>query len=106
MKCTCRPRDTCENCFAAQIVELAKLNNWLVDATPTWRPTATTAGVPDLRLVGRGQMIWAEVKREKGRLSRAQEIWCWELSRAGATWRIWRPSDWPEIKRTLCREGT
>jgi hypothetical protein len=104
MKCTCRPRDQCENCFAAQVREYADLNGWLVYQTPTWRKTAATAGFVDMVLVNEsGRLIMAELKRDHGFLSGAQEEWLKRLLLAPCEYYTWRPYAWPEIESRLRR---
>jgi hypothetical protein len=49
-------------------------------------------GWPDSVIVGR-KVIYRELKTEAGRLTREQEQVGRRLQRAGANWRIWRPSD-------------
>ena len=47
------------------------------------------------------QIIYAELKSEKGRLTREQKMWIHDLEEAGADVRLWRPSDMREIEDTL-----
>lgn len=51
-------------------------------------------GFPDLVVAGRGRLIFAELKGERGRLSPEQSIWLAELGRAGAETGIWTPREW------------
>ena len=61
-----------------------------------WRTpvAADGAGWPDLTIVGRGRVIFAELKAERGRTSDEQKDWLAWLCDAGATATVWRPSDW------------
>jgi hypothetical protein len=61
-----------------------------------WRTpvSADGAGWPDLTIVGRGRVIFAELKAERGRTSDEQKDWLAWLFDAGATATVWRPSDW------------
>ena len=66
-------------------------------------------GFPDTVMVKNGVVIFAELKREKGRVSPAQARWLKALEEvSGSTprvkTRLWKPSDWPEILATA-REG-
>jgi VRR-NUC domain len=61
-----------------------------------WRTpvAADGAGWPDLTIVGRGRVIFAELKAERGRTSDEQKDWLAWLSDAGATATVWRSADW------------
>lgn len=58
-------------------------------------------GFPDLVLVGRGRIMFVELKSEAGKLSDQQQRWIEDLQAAGAEVYVWRPRDWPTIVRTL-----
>lgn len=60
------------------------------------------AGWPDLVIAGT-EVIFTELKADKGRVSPEQAAWLGRLEQAGAKVYIWRPKDWPEIERTLRR---
>ena len=87
-----------ERQFADAVIEYAELCGWLVKRDPMYRATAASPGFPDLVLARKGQVIFAELKTEKGKLSQAQM--CWGAS-IGDDWHLWRPSDWPEIEKVL-----
>lgn len=60
-------------------------------------------GFPDLVIAGhedRG-VVFAELKRKGGRVSREQAEWVDRLKKAGATVYIWWPADWPEVESVL-----
>lgn len=97
------------------VIEYARLKNWKVahhhDSRRQVRPgvlvgDSDAAGLPDLLLVREDRLIFAELKREKGKLSDTQAEW---LSILGgvedATEHVevwtWRPSDWPVIEEVL-----
>ena len=68
----------------------------------------STAGYPDWTVVLRdGGLVFAELKRERGELSRDQLLWGAALSGVEAAtdgrvrYRVWRPSDAAEIERLL-----
>lgn len=69
------------------------------------RRSGPDAGFPDLVLAGHGRLIFAELKRERGRASPAQLQWKGELEAAGVEVYLWRPSSWSsgEIERILKR---
>lgn len=89
-----------------KITDLAELRGWLVYHTYDSRRSA--AGFPDLVLCRSGQVLFVEVKSEKGRLSKAQAKWLTELG-IGTTLQfdhfhevyIWRPSDMADIEDCL-----
>ncbi len=49
----------------------------------------------------RERIVWAELKRERGRLRPTQRRILADLRRAGAEVYLWKPSDWPAIQHTL-----
>jgi len=53
----------------------------------------STAGFPDLVIAGRA-VLFAELKRDTGRLSPAQIIWGDRLIAVGAWYVVWKPADW------------
>lgn len=99
-----------EDDFCRAVIAFAQLNHWKV---AHFRPGMTKSGkwvtavqgdgkgFPDLVLVRGNCLIFAELKAEKGKLSPEQENWWRDLLNAGANFKIWRPSDWPEIERIL-----
>ena len=58
-------------------------------------------GMLDLILVRRPHLIWVELKAEDGEVSPEQQQWIDDLRASGQQVYVWRPSDWPEIERTL-----
>lgn len=54
------------------------------------------AGWPDLVLVRRERIVFAELKTAKGRTSAAQDAWLDALGQTGAEVRLWRPAHWLE----------
>ncbi len=60
------------------------------------------SGWPDLCVVGRGRILYRELKTDKGRLSDEQVAWGDAIGMAGGDWAVWRISDWPDrIQREL-----
>lgn len=93
-----------EKQFSQQVFDLARLNGWLAFRYPTWQRTATTPGFPDLVLVRPGEILFLELKSEKGTISAAQESVLALLSgvtrvRVGTA----KPSDWDTLVETLKR---
>ena len=57
-------------------------------------------GFPDLVLVGK-RVIFVELKKQTGRVSREQQEWLDSLEAAGQEAYVWRPSDLPQITKIL-----
>ena len=79
------------------IVDLAQLLGWR--SYRTWRSLHSPAGFPDLVMVRKGQLIFAELKSDKGRLTPAQQEWLDALHEVGdyndsVRTYLWRPADW------------
>ena len=92
------------------IVSYARLKKWRVAHFPTmqgargeWRtPVAADGkGFPDLLLVRRGQILAIEVKGTGDTLKPEQREWLTDLSDAGATVAVVKPSDWPEVVQRM-----
>jgi len=82
-----------------QVRELARLKGWLNYHTRSSR--RSDPGFPDLVLVRGDRLIFAELKREKGRLTESQRIWLEALGATDAESYIWRPSDWERVEEVL-----
>jgi len=91
-----------ERDFQERVVTLARLNGWRVYAVPDSR-RATIAGYPDLTMWRGTRLVFAELKRERGRLSPAQVEVLAELKRTGNEVYEWRPRDWDAIVECLRR---
>lgn len=105
-----------EKQFQQQILELAKLTGWRAahfrpaQTAKGWRTPVSGdgRGFPDLVMCHpeRGLVIFAELKSDTGNLRPEQAAWL-EALRAceGVEARLWRPSSWPEIEKTLTKRG-
>ena len=83
------------------MIELATVCGWLAYHTHDSR--RSTPGFPDLVLV-RDVVLFVECKTDTGRnCRRHQQQWISAIDEAGGDARVWRPSDWTEIERTLTR---
>jgi hypothetical protein len=60
----------------------------------------TSAGFPDLVIVGPGGIVYAELKSQRGRVKPEQFAWLEALSQHALAL-VWRPSDWTFIEATL-----
>jgi hypothetical protein len=68
----------------------------------------SSAGFPDLCIVGPGGVIFAELKSARGTLRPEQAEWRDLMLDAGARWYLWRPADLAsgEITRALAGIST
>jgi len=84
----------------ANVVSLAKLLGWFV--YHTYDSRRCEPGFPDLVLVRDGRVIFAELKRERGRLTVHQKAWAERLRECmGVEVYVWRPSNWNDIEWAL-----
>jgi len=92
-----------EKAFSQQVFDLVRLTGWRVARFPTWRPTGTTPGFPDIVAARRGRRtLVAELKTETGKLTPAQREWLWLLAEAGGVdVYVWRPSNWRQVVQML-----
>ncbi|MBO0728577.1 MAG: hypothetical protein J2P57_04920 [Acidimicrobiaceae bacterium] len=85
-----------------QVVHLAQLHGW--ECWHPWLSIHSPRGFPDLVMVRPPRIVAAELKRDTGKLTPAQEHW---LDLLGACPQIeayeWRPSDFEEVERVLRR---
>lgn len=89
-----------EAAFQDLIVQYAELRGWRWHHETDSR--RSKAGLPDLILVRRGRVIFAELKTERGKLRPAQRDWIADLEAVeGVETYVWRPSMWHEIERIL-----
>lgn len=85
-----------ENQLLARVVDLAGKLGLLVYHVHDSRRIdlqVSDPGFPDLVVAGQRGVIFAELKSANGETTAAQDQWAWILSRAGATYRLWRPPD-------------
>ena len=85
--------------LAANILDAAAKLGWRVKRDPTWRATCACPGFPDLTMAretanGQARLIYAELKRENGKLTRPQEEWLALLRKTAAGVYVWKPSQW------------
>ena len=105
-----------EKQFQSAVLQLAKLRGWL--CYHPYDSRRSTPGFPDLVLVRDGEVVFAELKTDKGKLTKAQEQWLEQLCRVSERAEsaltdagqcgpsivsavVWRPTDWPVIEVTL-----
>lgn len=90
-----------EEAFQNKVLALCR---WLRLRTyHTYDSRRSDPGFPDLVIVGRGGVIFAELKSTRGKVSLHQQAWWEDLTKAGAEAYIWRPEDWEQIQIVLKR---
>ena len=101
-----------ENDFLKAVLDLADLRGWLcyhsrpgLTQSGRWRTPAQgngAVGFPDLVLVRKGQIVFAELKTNKGKVSDAQTHWLHTLAaQSNISVFVWRPCDMEWIERRL-----
>lgn len=82
------------------VTEYASLNAWVWYHVNDSR--RDRRGFPDLVLVRGGRLVFAELKREAGRVRPEQRFWLVELAQCPhVETYVWRPRDWPTVERVL-----
>lgn len=99
-----------ERDFQREVINVAKTLGWRVahfDASvrvvgKSRRIVGDTgsAGFPDLVLVRRDRLVFAELKLDRTKPTAGQEEWLADLARVSETY-LWRPQDWNQIEETL-----
>lgn len=107
-----------EAAFQQQVENLAHLYGWATFHPADNRPVTTargrvikqrvTPGFPDLVMVRDGNLIFAELKTQTGRVSSEQHEWLRRLHEVAACSSsidvyLWRPSDFDAINERLAR---
>ena len=88
--------DITEKELQATVRELAEAYGWTLFCT--WQSKHSPAGEPDLRMVRPPRFIFAELKTERGRISKEQAETLLLLQRCPPIEAyLWRPSDLDEI---------
>lgn len=100
-----------ERDFQTTVESLARAHGWLVYHAPDNRPITyrgdtfvqnVRAGFPDLVMVRDNRLVFAELKRELGKVSDDQTTWMAALNGLAEVY-LWRPSDLDQILATLRR---
>ncbi len=87
--------------FQQAVVDLARLNGWLV--YHPFDSRRSTPGYPDLTLARPPRICYVELKTDKGRITAEQQKWLDALAKCSVEVYVWRPSMWDEIERVLGR---
>lgn len=90
-----------EKSFQADVLEAARLLGWRAYHTHDSRHSES--GFPDLVLVRRPRVIFAELKSERGAVSDDQQAWIDDLKASRQEVYVWRPSDWDALVEVLKR---
>ena len=89
-----------EKQLQSDIIRIAKAAGWKVYHTHDSR--RSEFGFPDLTMVRRDRLVFAELKRELGKPTPEQSEWLEDLSMVlGAEVYIWRPQEMNEIEGVL-----
>lgn len=80
-----------EKQFEAQLVELAEFCGW--EHYHPWLSIHSPTGWPDEAFLKPPELVFVEVKSEKGKLTAAQEHFIGLLRACGQRVYVWRPSD-------------
>ncbi len=82
------------------VLDAARLLGWLCYHTHDSR--RSEPGFPDLVCVKDTEILFIELKNERGKVRPEQERWLEALSNgAGMKVMLARPDDWPEVERVL-----
>jgi len=91
--------------FHEQVAHVMRLNGWSVYSVPDSR-RVSLAGYPDITAWRGDRLIFAELKREKGKTSPAQDEVLGELRLIPcAEVYLWKPSDWDTIEAIISRRN-
>jgi hypothetical protein len=95
------PPKLTERGFQRQVIRLAKLFGW--KAYHTHDSRHSPAGWPDLVLIRRPRVIFAELKTDRNHLTDDQRACLEELRACGQEAYEWHPRNWKSIERILAR---
>jgi Holliday junction resolvase len=96
-----------EEQWQQRVVTFATLNGWR--SYHTFDSRRSDPGFPDLVMIRDGVLIVAELKTDKGKVTKAQMEWLALFASVQAQTNaeigayIWRPSEWATIQRILAR---
>lgn len=100
---------TSEDELLTVVMATAATGGWLRHHIRNSRRGVTQGdrGLPDCLLVRPPRFVAAELKQEKGRVTRDQQRWLDALAQCGFETYVWRPSDWVNgtIERILLGIG-
>ena len=92
-----------EKQLEAQVKQLAKLGGW--EHYHTYNSIHSEKGFPDDVMVKGNRLLFAELKRQYGKVTREQQHWLDILASIPAVEvYLWRPGDYEEIRKVLLGE--
>lgn len=91
-----------EKDFQNVVIHLAHMFGWWVYHTHDSR--RSQPGFPDLVLIREPEIIYVELKTEKGQLSAEQNVVIGKLNNCGQETYVWRPRHLDDIKTRLSRK--
>lgn len=97
--------------FQNQVIKLARLGGWGIFHAPhggdrdrfAFGQIPEGKGFPDLVLARPPELLFRELKTDKGRMGAGQPEWLAALEACGADVGVWRPRDIDEITERLLR---
>jgi hypothetical protein len=84
-----------------EVIRLAHKNGHLVFCCTDSRKNLGDHGFPDLVILAKDRVLFAELKSGGGERSPAQVTWHYRLIVAGQISALWRPKDLPQIEAAL-----
>lgn len=93
--------DPLEAEWQSEVIRLATIGGWRHHHQFNARRSAK--GWPDLTLVRPPELVIAELKTERGRVSEEQKVWLADLSACGVEVYVWRPRDLEEVSARLVK---
>lgn len=91
--------DPPEKEWQEEVVKAAKLGGWAY--YHTYDSRRSTPGFPDLVLARAPELVIAELKTLRGRVSREQQQWLDKLAACGVEVHVWRPDQLDEVYARL-----
>ena len=95
------PKRQTEAQFMATLIQYASFKGWRI--YHTFDSRHSPEGFPDVCMVRRGKLVFAELKRRRSmKPTWSQSLWLEDLGRVdGIEVYLWTPADWPEIEEVL-----
>lgn len=93
-----------EKDWQEEVLTLARYGGWTL-RYHTFDSRHSAAGFPDLVLVRVPELVIAELKTDKGRVSPAQQEWLEALAACGLETHVWRPRDRQAVDQRLLRRN-